>query len=65
MRKTFKTGDEVWVGTHTTIPLRYENRLAVIVGREKRRGGFAYAVSFAPRRVNPLVISSRHLTLVE
>ena len=61
--KTFRNSDIVKIGRAGNIPLRYQGRTAVVVGRERVGRGFRYLVNCGARRVAPLEVAARFLTL--
>ena len=62
--KTFQDNTFVKVGTAKRIPLRYQGRTGLVVGRTGRGRTIRYLVDFGTRRATPLEVSPNQLTLV-
>ncbi len=62
-RSNFGEGTTVRVGTNRSIPLRYQGRSGVVVGKATTaRGAKQILVAFPGRRTSPLAVSARFVT---
>lgn len=59
-----RNGTFVRVGEYTSVPVRYRNRVGVVVGRKKIGTRFNYLVDFGARRAEPLPLPKRVFTVV-
>jgi hypothetical protein len=58
-----KHGSTVRVGTQRSIPLRYQGRQGVVVGKATNsRGTQQLLVAFPGRRANPLAVNEKFAT---
>ncbi len=56
-------GTTVRVGINRSIPLRYQGRNGVVVGKAtSTRGAAQFLVAFPGRRTSPLAVSARFVT---
>lgn len=56
-------GSTVRVGTNRSIPVRYQGRNGVVVGKAtSARGAKQLLVAFPGRRATPLAVSARFIT---
>ena len=62
---SFKVGTEVRVSNQSNIPVRYQGRSGVVVGRTtSTRGASQYLVSFGSRRATPLPLNTRQFRVI-
>ena len=60
---TFRVDDAVRIGNNPNIPLRYQGRTGLVVGKTRTGKGFRYQVEpVGGRRATPLVLSATSLT---
>lgn len=59
----FKNGTAVQLGKNKSVPIRYQGRTGVIVGKtQSKRGAQHLLIDLAPRRATPLAVNAKFVS---